>query len=115
MRVSLISLLLFAIVLSFPGNAGHGPIPSSAEVSRTASSSGGSFSVYLPVVLQSWGPPVSRQVNAPRLGDPLGNDFPRMAIFWFGKVTPTANYADVRVAYTSSELVVYVAIVDRRL
>ncbi len=115
MRVSWISLLLFAMVLSFPGSAGHGPIPSSEEVSRTASPPEGSFSVYLPVVLQNWGPPVSRQVNAPRLGDPLGSDFPRMAIFWFGKVTPTANYADVRVAYTNSELVVYVAIIDRRL
>ena len=38
-----------------------------------------------------------------------------MAVFWFGRVTPTENYADVRVGYTSQELVLNVATFDRRL
>jgi hypothetical protein len=73
------------------------------------------FSVCLPLVLRGAGTVPARQINVPRLADPLGAEFSRMAIFWFGKVTPVANYADVRVAYTTSELVVYVAVFDRRL
>ncbi|WP_322801528.1 DNRLRE domain-containing protein [Thermoflexus sp.] len=114
MRRSLTGLFLLGWILSVSG--GGMPAPAASEAPPTASStSGGSFRVYLPLVLRSRGLWTSRQVNAPRLADPLGADFPRMAIFWFGKITPTANYADVRVAYTDAELVVYVAIIDRRL
>jgi hypothetical protein len=103
------------------GLAPHIPVASVRE--RRQPLEGGSlspsvsptFSVYLPLVLRGVGAVPARQVNAPRLADPLGADFSRMAIFWFGRVTPIANYADVRVAYTTSELVVYVAIFDRRL
>jgi hypothetical protein len=103
------------------GLAPHIPVASVRE--RRQPLEGGSlspsvsptFSVYLPLVLRGVGAVPARQVNAPRLADPLGADFSRMAIFWFGRVTPIANYADVRVAYTTSELVVHVAIFDRRL
>jgi hypothetical protein len=37
------------------------------------------------------------------------------AIFWFGRVTPVENYADVRVGYSDSYLYVNVAVFDRRL
>lgn len=90
------------------------PIPT-ARIEAAAAAAAGTSRLYLPLLLREWGPPASRQVNAPRLSDPLGTDFARMAIFWFGRVTPTANYADVRVAYTDTELVVYVTVFDRRL
>lgn len=118
MRRFLLILLLFGLILDLKETLGTSPMRSSFPAhptSRAAFSSGSFSSLYLPLVLQNWGPSWTRQVNVPPLGDPLNNDFPRMAIFWFGKVTPTANYADVRVAYTSSELVVYVAVIDRRL
>ena len=35
------------------------------------------------------------------------------SIFWFGKVTPSENYADVRLGYNNSELCVYISIFDR--
>jgi outer membrane protein assembly factor BamB len=38
-----------------------------------------------------------------------------MAIFWFGYLSETSNYADVRVGYNQSGLTVYVAVFDRHL
>jgi len=39
----------------------------------------------------------TRRVNAPRFeGDVPSSE---MAVFWFGRVGPTDNYADVRVGY----------------
>ncbi|MFN3928674.1 MAG: hypothetical protein ACK4OK_03460, partial [Thermoflexus sp.] len=120
MRGSVMGVLLLALILSveergrFEGQATDWPA-GQALSPAVSSASGSAFTVYLPAVFQNWGPSLIRQVNAPRLSDPLGSEFPRMAIFWFGKVTLTANYADVRVAYTDSELVVYVAVIDRRL
>lgn len=55
----------------------------------------------------------ARRVNAPFFSGqaPYGET----AIFWFGQVSPSRNYADVRVAYTPSVLYVSVEIFDRRL
>ena len=55
----------------------------------------------------------ARRVNVPYF-DPAGR-YSEMAVFWFGRVTPTDNYADVRVGYTSQELILNVATFDRRL
>jgi hypothetical protein len=38
-------------------------------------------------------------VNTPYFSDYAGNHFNEAAIFWFGKVSPTENYADLRFAY----------------
>jgi hypothetical protein len=55
----------------------------------------------------------ARRVNAPHFdGDVRISE---TAIFWFGRVTPTENYADVRVGYNKQHLFVHVAVVDRRL
>ncbi len=56
-----------------------------------------------------------RIVNAPYFGPTFVDRFGEAAIFWFGRVTPTENYTEVRIAYYDSELWVYVAVVDRRL
>jgi len=57
-------------------------------------------------------PPLLR-VNAPYFtGDIV---YGETAIFWFGRVTQTENYADVRVGYNDDELYVNMIVFDRRL
>lgn len=59
-------------------------------------------------------PPASqRRVNAPFFAGDVA--FEQMAIFWFGYLSETSNYADVRVGYNQSGLTVYVAAFDRYL
>jgi hypothetical protein len=41
--------------------------------------------------------------------------FPQMAIFWFGRITPTENFVDVRVGYNPQHIYIYVAVIDRLL
>lgn len=55
----------------------------------------------------------ARRVNASLFAGSV--NFPETAIFWFGQVTPTENYADVRVGYNSTELYVNVTTIDRRI
>ncbi len=115
MRGSIGGVLLLAVILSAGGGwRSDGPADRARSLAAS-SASGGTFAVFLPMVLRGGDPVWERQVNAPRLSEPLGRDFPRMAIFWFGRITPTANYTDVRVAHTESELVIHVAVIDRRL
>jgi hypothetical protein len=72
------------------------------------------FTAYLPLV--------RRDSNSPRVNVPhfavadIGLDhYDEMAIFWLGRVTPTENYADVRVAYSDTKLELRLAIFDRLL
>ena len=59
------------------------------------------------------GMPAIRTVNAPHFAAaPVAG---QAAVFWFGAVTPTNTYSDVRVGYTDTELYVYVSTVDRLL
>lgn len=58
-------------------------------------------------------PGATRQVNAPYFDGAL--NYAELAVFWFGRITPTENYADVRVGYNHDQLVVNVAAFDRRL
>lgn len=54
-----------------------------------------------------------RRVNAPYFAG--GVRFPEAAIAWFGKVEPQRNYTDIRIAYTDTELWVYLAVFDQFL
>jgi hypothetical protein len=67
---------------------------------------------YLPLV--AYTPPPPRRVNSPYFGN---NDvsISTAGIFWFGQVSPTSDYADVRVGYNATELYVLVSIFDQRL
>ena len=57
----------------------------------------------------------TRRVNVPYLGTaPPAQSF-TPAIFWFGKVDPNHNNADVRLYYYDSYLKIVVHIIDRRL
>ena len=61
-----------------------------------------------------WGETCScRRVNAPYFDGEVR--FTETAIFWFGQVNPTANYADVRVGYNDEELHLHLAAFDRWL
>lgn len=55
----------------------------------------------------------TRRVNAPYFDGAVR--FSETAIFWFGRVGSTSNYADVRVGYNDEELYVRVAVFDRWL
>ena len=52
-------------------------------------------------------------MNAPYFTGPVL--YEQTAIFWFGQVNQTSNYADVRVGYNDTELYVSMNIFDRRL
>jgi len=87
---------------------------------RASSAPNAPSKIYLPLVQVNPAPatlPVARRVNAPYYNDSAlaTNYFSQTAIFWFGRVSETENYADVRVAYNNSELYVYVAAFDKRL
>jgi len=58
-------------------------------------------------------PPPLPRVRAPYFPDDVR--FSETAIFWFGRVTPMENYADVRVGYNDDHLYLHLAAFDRRL
>lgn len=66
--------------------------------------------VFLPLV-NKYTPP-KPQVNAPFMTE---IQYATSAVFWFGRVTPEENYADVRVGYNQDRLWVHLEIFDRRL
>ncbi len=53
------------------------------------------------------------RVNAPYFSGDVR--FAETAVFWLGSVTPSENYADVRVGYNDHELYVHVNVIDRLL
>src|SRR6266516_2341304 len=52
-------------------------------------------------------------INAPFF--PNAVPFNQAAIFWFGAITSSTTYTDVRIGYSSSELYIDLRIVDRYL
>lgn len=110
-------LLLGALLLTFAARAPQvgveGAAPDEANAGPAAASS-----LYLPIVFRDFQDAPARRVHAPYFNDTqsvTGVHFNEMAIFWFGKVTQSENYADVRVGYNNSDLYVNVAAFDRRL
>jgi hypothetical protein len=57
----------------------------------------------------------TRRVNVPYLGIAPPVDSFTPAIFWFGKVSPLSNYADVRVYYYDEYLGINLHVIDRLL
>lgn len=76
---------------------------------------------YLPVVINGEAPlpitPARVRVNIPYFDSPINTqrEIGNMAILWFGKVETDANYSDVRIGYSDTELTVMFNIFDRRL
>jgi hypothetical protein len=58
---------------------------------------------------------VVRRINVPYLGKAPPVEFFTPAIFWFGKVDQTSNYADVRAWYFDDVLKISIHIIDRRV
>lgn len=73
--------------------------------------SGDSPTIHFPLVMRDELPTPAPRVNVPWFDGNVG--FTESAIFWFGRVTPSENYADVRIGYNNSELKIHVAIFDR--
>lgn len=109
---------LLTVSLSLLAGALGGPAPASAA--------GGT--IYLPVVTRNYDPVAGQQIiNAPYLSDLVVNQpcpettappwclarFSEMAVAWFGRITNNENYVDIRAAYSDSELVLYLAVIDR--
>lgn len=70
--------------------------------------------VFLPVVMNEYCNPESLpRIHVPRFGGSI--PFEQTAIAWFGKVSPSQNYTDIRVGFNNSELYVYTATFDRAL
>lgn len=66
-----------------------------------------------PQPTQAQAPTPLRRVNVPYFN---GNvPFYQMAVFWFGQVNNTNNYADVRAGYNNNELVLHLTIFDHWL
>lgn len=59
----------------------------------------------------------TRTINAPYIPvtDIPVEKFAEMGIFWFGKVTTSQNYTDVRVGYNDSALFVMATVIDRQI
>lgn len=87
-------VLLLSLVLSFMR-----PIWGDSELAHAATSSAAAMSS-------------SGQVNIPYFGS-SSVPFNQTSIFWFGKVTPTDNYIDVRMGYNDTELYVNLNVVDQ--
>jgi hypothetical protein len=70
--------------------------------------------LYLPLAMGAACPPEALpRINAPRFSGSI--PFAETAIAWFGQVSPSQNYTDIRVGYNATDLYIYLAIVDRRL
>jgi hypothetical protein len=111
--ISLIGVLLFGLA------SGGQPSPVvgqsySWQSTSTIVVAGEDQLVYLPFVMNQFDVP---RVNVPHFA--VDNIFPdrfdEMAIFWLGRVTPTENYADVRIGYSDTAVEVRLGIVDRLL
>jgi len=106
--VKLLSRLfcLFAI-LALPGAGGKYRL---AEGKQANSANLSAVPVFLPFLAFDSQVP---RVNVPYFHDQVR--FAETAIFWFGQVNQSSNYADVRVGYTDHELYFRMAAFDRRL
>lgn len=77
----------------------------------------GSHVIFLPLI-QKPDPLAEPLPGLPVVNTPFFSgdvDFAQCALFWFGRVTTSENYVDVRLGYNAQELVVNLEIFDRRL
>ncbi len=102
-RLVLLGLILSLLLIAPPGASRA--FPSAVYTNFT----------YLPLVSNQ--PPPTRRVNIPDFGGETVTDqnFSEMAIFWFGQISPSNNYTDVRIGYNNSNLSLVLSIFDRLL
>lgn len=83
---------------------------------RFMAQSGGDTTIYLPLI--SGSQPASANTSGFRQNArflPDGTWLMPSSIFWFGKVSPTENYVDVRTGYSDTALLLSVEVFDRFL
>lgn len=110
-------LLLVLVVLSFGEPAGVSISPGGPgrnDMRGVALAQSDNKTMYLPLISRRTPLVAStRTVNAPYFSaEPQEST---AAVFWFGRVTEAENYADVRVGYTSGELILWFSAFDRRI
>jgi hypothetical protein len=111
--ISLISVLLVGITGVGQPSPGADQLNSGHTASTLVAVSENDL-VYLPFIVSQSNVP---RVNVPHfaVADIFPDRFDEMAIFWLGRITPTENYADVRIGYSDTALEVRLGIVDRLL
>jgi hypothetical protein len=111
-RFSLLIFCILAILAAFPRGLYRSGGFEAEDLIRKPSANG-DFMVYLPMVLHP--PDRTLSINIPYFSSEDAFRWAETAVLWFGQVTSTENYADVRIGYTADELRVYLAAFDRRL
>lgn len=101
--------LLILVVLA----AASGP-------THTGRAQSGDTTVYLPLISQNQNfnqTAMGRTANAAFVDVPdmAANRLYLMSVMWFGRVTASDNYTDVRLGYNNSELVIHAQTIDRRI
>ncbi|MDW8214950.1 MAG: hypothetical protein RMJ55_15440 [Roseiflexaceae bacterium] len=103
------AFLIGTVIVTLVTVIGLHPLPGYAEQNGISAEN----AIYLPLVTKASCSANMPRINAPRFAGTI--PFERTAIAWFGKVSPTQNYTDIRVGYNANELYVYLAIFDRHL
>lgn len=107
--VGLTTLLIGIVIIVLVATTGLLPSAGYAEQNGVSAEN----TIYLPLVTKASCSAETPRINAPKFTGAI--PFERTAIAWFGKVSPTQNYTDIRVGYNANELYVYLAIFDRHL
>src|SRR5574341_418638 len=112
-----LALMMWSSFMLLPGQPTPQLEAAPARLPRAGIGVAAALPLYLPLILKSYQYAPTRRVNAPyvNVADVVATNMPDMAIFWFGNVNQTDNYADVRVGYNNTTLYLYVAAFDRRL
>jgi hypothetical protein len=113
--------LILMVLLAFPAQIST--IQAAREEESTweqvvSQSEGGGTTVYLPLISNSLGTSTGTNTsgyrqNARYLPDPTW--LMPSSVFWFGRVSSSENYVDVRTGYTDSEVVIWFEVFDRML
>ncbi len=83
------------------------------SASNIAQAGPGGYTVFLPAVVNRYAVPYSVRINAPYFSGNAADHFSEAAVTWFGKVSSSENYADLRIAYDNNKLWVYLVAFDR--
>ena len=115
----IVLLILFAGCMVGQGFAGEDLIPVGQATPVSLSTQSAAGSQYLPLVIRPTAAPTPPpRSGALRINLPFFDNevvFEETAVLWFGKVTPSENYVDVRLGYNNDELFVHIASIDRLL
>lgn len=107
--IGLAALVIGAVTFALLATTVLRPLKGYAE----QTGAGASNTIYLPLITKAACSADMPRINAPRFTGTI--PFERTAIAWFGKVSPSQNYTDIRVGYNANELYIYLAIFDRHL